>query len=90
MVLRQQDINIRLLDGHSYCYDYRAHQADPLSVQALKVMSQAVLIDMPRLQDERYYRHTVPSRRSGSPVYAYTMRHERKDYLLRSMLHGAS
>lgn len=83
--LRPQDIRVRMLDGRTCCYEYRAHQADPLSRQALDIMAQAVLVDLPRLEDERYYRRSVPARNAQSPVYAYTMHHARKDYLLRAM-----
>ena len=85
LILRQQDITVKLLNGQSITYDFQSHHIDPLNPDTLLVMAQAVLIDLPVLQDTRYYTCLMPGRRDTRPRYIYTMRHNRKDYLLRSM-----
>ena len=85
LILDRNGITLKLLDGRSMTYDYRAHRVDPLSDDTLLVMAQSVLYDLPSLQNERYYTCLTPRRRDPEPRYIYTMRHNRKDYLLRSM-----
>lgn len=78
-------IHITLLGGGTQTYDYQAHQIDPLKDDTLLVMAQSVLYDLPSLQNERYYTCLTPRHKDPEPRYIYTLRHARKDYLLRSM-----
>ena len=88
VTVRTEGVDIVLLNGKRRTYDFRQHRMDPLKPDLLLVLTQAIAVDVPILQDRSYYSFEPPARRDPEPRYSYVIRHNRKDYLLRAMRNG--
>ena len=85
VLLSPEQVELVLLGGSHRLWRFSEHQTDPLQPGPLLAMTQALAMDCPTLQDEAYYTFTAVSEKQGGPRYCYTMRHDRKDYLLRML-----
>lgn len=85
IIVRTDAIELCELDGRRVRYDFRAHHIDPLKPGNLLTLTHAITVDIPQLLEGRYYTFTHSGRRSDTRWYAYTMKHARKDYLLRCL-----
>lgn len=87
VIIHPEGVTVSLLCAQRLHYGFEEHGIDPLSPDSLLALAQAVVLDLPALQDSLYYQYEPRKERlpGGERVtfYTYTLRHDRKDYLLR-------
>ena len=83
--LQPEQLDVLMLDGSSLCFRFMEHRFDPLQPGPLLALTQAIALELPDLQDPSFYTFEEAPRRTHEVWYRYTMRHDRKDYLLRQL-----
>ncbi len=91
VTLTTQEVSVTLLQpqGKTLRYRFEDHGTDALTPGTLSALAQAAQMDLPCLRDGRYYAFRPLWEDAGAGqkrrYYRYTIRQDRKDYLLHAI-----
>ncbi len=91
VTITAEEVSITLLhpQGKTLRYRFEAHGTDVLTPGTLSALAQAAQMDLPCLRDNRYYTFRRLWEDIGAAekrrYYQYTIRQDRKDYLLHAI-----
>lgn len=91
--IRPEALRVFLLPrSEKKSYEFDRHGIDPLQPGPLLALAQAVAMDLPGVTEKAYYafrtEHDYLPSGKETIWYSYTLRPERKNYLLRAMREG--